>query len=304
MMIFLPLLALAHTPQNFYYACPTDIIHLENIDVSSVTYMTMWPYCDYKFKVHGNDHSFEVLSLHRFKSTDLTASITLANGTTLKEDHESKTGEPFTLTPVVTTLKMENISTTQFNISDTEHGILTLVMGKSEDWWLFLTIPYYAARIQWQWAYSQMDFWFWGVAGLVALLLTWPKRPAIGHTMAILAWVTVTDLVLPLIMLLTVTNWPSSAFFNIVGVAKIVFLVFHVYIAWKFEIARPGKHGPYFNTLRITPLLLAIFVVVWLICIGLSLGSYVLQPIMLRRYTSRMSIHTSKRGYKVVPTGT
>ena len=77
-----------------------------------------------------------------------------------------------------------------------------------------------------------------------------------------------------------------------------------MYIAWKFEIARPGKNGPYFNTLRITPLLILVFVFVWLISIGLALGSYILQPIMLRRYTNRMSIHTSKRGYRIVPTGT
>ena len=162
-MILLPLLAIAHTPQEFYYACPTEVIHIENIDVSSVTYMTMWPYCTYQFEVSGNDHSFEVLSLHRFKSMDFTASITLANGTTFTEDHQKKTGEPFTLTPVVTTLELEGVTTTAFNISDTNHGILTLVMGKAEDWWLFSTIPYYAARIQWQWAFSQMDFWFWGV---------------------------------------------------------------------------------------------------------------------------------------------
>lgn len=297
-------LAIAHTPQDFYFACPTEPIRLEDIDVSSVTYMTTWPYCDYNFEVDSDKCEFEVLSLHRFKSNKNTASLTVANGTTYAENKEDKSGEPFTLTPVVTTLELGPITTCKFTIRDTKHGILTLVMGKSEDWWLFMTIPYYSARIQWQWAYRQWDFWFWSVAVLVALLLTWPKRPAVTHTFAILAWVALTDLIVPLSVMLSHVHWPSSGFFNIILAIKFVCLAFHAYVMWKFEIARRGKNGPYFNTLRFTPMLIFVFLFTWLISIGLSVGSYVLQPVMLKRYTSRMSIHTSKRGYKVVPTST
>lgn len=303
-MFILPLVIIAHTPQEFYYACPTETIQLDNIDVSSVTYMTMWPYCNYSFEVEGQNNNFEVLSLHRFKSTNPTASIKINNGTVYTENQEDKTGEPFTLTPVVTTLKLEQIVTKKFTVSDTKHGILTLVMGKSEDWWLFATIPYYSARIQWQWAYRQWDFWFWGVAVLVALLLTWPKRPAIMHSIAIFAWVCISDLLVPIASLLSVVHWPKSGFFNGLLAAKIVFLILHAYVISKFEIARRGRNGPYFNTLRITPLLVLVFLIIWLISIGLSIGSYVLQPVMLKRYTSRLSIHTSKRGYRVVSTTT
>ena len=278
-------------------------MHVHNIHTSSVTYMTMWPYCNYTFVVDHVDPTFETMSLHRFESLPFTASITF-NENSFPENKKQKTGEPFTMTPIITTLELENVTMQTFTVSDTSHGILTLVTGKAEDWWLFITIPYYAARIQWQWAFATWDFWFWGVTVLVALLLTWPKRPALLHTIAVFSWVVVSDFLVPLIVLVTVVRWPGGAFFNVMIALKIIALVGYGYIMWKFEIATAGKNGPQFFTLRPTPLSVLLLFFFWLVSCALSIGSYILLPIMFKRYTSRMSIHTSKKGYKIVPTGT
>ena len=294
-------LVLAHTPQNFYTSCPVQHVHLSDVGVSAVTYLTMLPYCNYTFDVEDKGNcELRVLSLHRFEKTTHTASIYI-DGNKYTENVTEVSGEPFTLTPVVKTLELQQTKQCTFSIGDTAKGILVLVTGKSEDWWLFMTIPYYAARIQWQWAYAEWDFWFWGIAALAVLIITWPKRPAIAHTIAVLACTCLTDYFVRIITLAARVGWPSGGLWVAFLIVKALILVLHIYICFRFEIVHVTSTGPKLKTVRRTPVSIALFIFIYAISVGMGIGSYILQPAMFMRYTNRHNVHASKQKYRVVP---
>ena len=73
--------------------------------------------------------------------------------------------EPFTTTPAITTAEA-----TGTHVELKCSGTVGLVQMGKEDWWLFFTVPFYAYKIQWQWAYATIYTWFWPFIGA---LVTW-----------------------------------------------------------------------------------------------------------------------------------
>lgn len=235
-------LSFAHTPKHFLKSsCGHSNLALSNINVSQVTYIDVDPACDAEFTIKERC-DFDVISLHRFhpthKADAFVEIISPTNETRrLTEINSTREAEPFTTTQYVTTIKRENL-TTSFASCTVKVGAATktklqLVVGKAEEWWLFLTIPYYAPRVQWEWAFSSVSYWYWPYLmylALIAVLLivlsykydTKDKKSFTAVLVLILACFCV-DYLVPVIMVIRKLEsyWPPGAFWNFVVFYKL-----------------------------------------------------------------------------------
>lgn len=275
--------ALAHTPTGFFDTCPSSEIHVHKPNVSQVFYMRLQPYCNYTFVPDYPE--LQVISLHTFSELDPSTGtfVRYGNQTVIAAEQE-RGGEPFTSTPMTTVVKLENIYAPKITVGG-KRGTVAFVSGKAEEWWLFLTIPYFAQRVQWQWAFWDSAFWFWPFAFYLLICLSWPMRPAILHTLFLLIYILFVDIIIPCVMTTVTLEWPTSGIWTGVLVARVVLYLVYVYITYLFEWIRVGSEGPYLQSLRRNWLGTILFLFLWLVSMMLGLGSYILTPVFYFRYT-------------------
>jgi len=136
---------------------------------------------------------------------------------------------------------------------------LSFVVGKSEEWWLFLTIPYYAPRIQWGWAFSSIREWYWpyaayGASLLVMVLLLSFKYPT-SHkhsfyaVIAALLCCLFVDFLFPVMLVFRRLDdhWPTSGlwnwfvFYKLLLYAEFIYLFLSVENGWGFKTMNKWK---------------------------------------------------------------
>ena len=283
-MLYIALVAaLAHTPTGFYDTCPDTAIHIHEPNVSQVFYMRLRSYCNYTFV--PDSPGLQVISLHTFSALDPSAGTFVRYGnTTVIAAEQERGGEPFTSTPMTTVVKEENIYAKELVVGG-KSGVVAFVSGKAEEWWLFLTIPYFAQRVQWQWAFWDSAFWFWPFAFYLIICFTWPRRPAILHTLFLLFYILFVDIIVPCVMTAVTLEWPQSGMWSGVLAARVVLYMIYVYMVYLFEWIRVGSNGPYQQSLRRNWLAVCLFLILWFASMILGIGSYILTPVFFFRYT-------------------
>ena len=260
--------AIAHTPKHFIAApCSQESIELSNIRVSQVTYIQMEPGCNVTFDIKEKC-DFNIISLHRFTpthSSDAFIEIENSNGTVARflEINNTKEAEPFTTTQYVTTIKLDTGSYNASEVSNSSNSTtasnsssaieleafknssctmtigaasktrLSFVVGKSEEWWLFLTLPYYAPRIQWGWAFTDVSHWYWPylvyVAFVFIALVALAGYVNTSHRYSLLAALLLfacclsIDYLVPVVMVTRRLDgyWPTGWMWNIVVFFKL-----------------------------------------------------------------------------------
>jgi len=292
-MIYIALLAasISHTPGYLFDTCNSQV-PLTDVNVSQVHYMRLKPECTYMFV--PDTCRFQTISLHRFKTGIMTAelSITSATGVTTvyRENMQEKHGEPFTSTPYITTIELNDVSfgKTGCHINVTGTGIASFVVGKAEDWWLGLTIPYWAYRIQWQWVYGDTEAWFWPFLVYIAYAFQLSFKYSIGHRHALrvvqtlLVFSLVVDFLYPSMYTAhALRGWPSSAIWNILfGIRCIIYWVLAYTVARnEYKIQRCGYLPMGSIALRSIP-----WFVFYIFTVFTGIGAYILVPMLLIRY--------------------
>ena len=300
--------ALAHTPLTFNRDCTT--VHLHDLNVSQVHYMVLHPDCTHRFL--ADSCQFEILSLHRFHLHKTDAFLRIGNHQ-WNETKQDATGEPFTVTPIVTTLKIEDLhrgpAPCVLEIGSTRNkGVAMFVSGKAEEPWLFLTIPYWSAVIQNSWAFDTMStaeaLWPWYVQIVLIALVQYafPRRQTsdylpLGHPPVTPHYVPMCALILAFVVLdqivpyartsVRIGEFPTAGMWIGVLVARIVTLIILLYLVYKYE--GEGNHGIAFRNLPWFRRLLVLvgWVALYALTIGINVGGYFLLPYMVFRYRQR-----------------
>lgn len=254
--------ALAHTPKHFISStCNQKERVLEKVNVSQVSYMKAVPACNINFTIKGKCN-FNEISLHRFSpkhSSDAFVEIISASDEVIRltETNNTKKGEPFTTTQYVTTITRSNFDTKfdscTVRVGATTSAKLQLVVGKSEEWWLFLTIPFYAPRIQWGWAFSSVSYWYWPyllylsllfvILGVLSCKYGTEDKNSFVAVLALIISCFVVDYLVPLIMVFRKLNsyWPPGALWNVFVFYKFFRYAEIVYLIWCIETGSTFK---------------------------------------------------------------
>ena len=299
---------LAHTPLTFNRDCTT--VHLHDLNVSQVHYMVLHNDCTHRFLV--DSCQFEILSLHRFHLHQTDAFLRIGNQT-WTENAQTATGEPFTVTPIVTTLELEDLhrgpDPCVVEVGSTAHiAPAMLVSGRAEEPWLFLTIPYWSAVIQHSWAFDDLStaaaLWPWYVQLVLIAMVQWlfPRRQTreyvpLGHPPVtpryvpmcalVLASVTVDQIVPYARTSVRIGEFPGSGMWVGVLIARLFITSVLLYLVYKYE----GEHTNGIDFRQLPAWRKALLVVGWLLlyaaCIGLNVGGYFLLPYMAWRYRQR-----------------
>jgi len=161
--VALACVSLSHTPGHYLDNCNTEPIVLDHVNVSQVHYMRLKPTCNYTFA--PETCQWQTLSMHRFEPDIQDGFIVVSHGNASVQRHDehmqNKSGEPFTQTPYVTTVELNDVDAGDtgclITMGADSEGVGILVLGKAEDWWLAFTIPYQSYHIRHAWAYGNMS---------------------------------------------------------------------------------------------------------------------------------------------------
>ena len=243
---------LSHTPIGFHDNCATtDDIILDDVNVSQVHYMRMQPGCNYTFK--SKECVFNRISMHRLEPGIQTGFLQANKLHT--ETMQVKEHEPFTLTPYVTTVELDDVTVETdaseyctIVVGSNDTSILSFVVGIEEeffeDFTLFFKMPLWTYRIQWQWAYANMKVWWFFPALVYAGLLvglsvyTFKKEQYSSYVVFLLfLFCVIVDGIVPSILSgKALGTWPTSGIW--VGVATARALVYWLLLVMIMYVER------------------------------------------------------------------
>ena len=272
---------LAHTPMGFYHTCPHTPIHVHDPNVSQVFYIDMHPYCNYTFTIDGCVSN--TLLMGRFRKTHPLGWMEI-DGVRYTESILEVSGEPFTTTPLVLTVELKDQHACTVTLGG-EEGEAYFVSGIDEDWWLFLTVPYYAYRVQWQWAYAQSPVFVWPAIVLAAIFFFWPPRPSRTYTVTAILCMITTDIVIPNMAVTQHVPWTTSGRWTGVFVARILYAIFLLWLVWKCETPHVECDRVWMHTLNDVWCMRLFALLVWLMGCALAMGFYITVPLLYWRYT-------------------
>lgn len=178
--------SLSHTPGHFLDDCNTNPIVLSDVNVSQVHYMRLKPTCNYTFA--PDTCRFQRVSMHRFRPKVTTGFLSISGDSGVQRHDEclqEKEGEPFTLTPYVTTVELDEVDAGDqgctITVGGDDYEVAMLVIGKAEEWWLALTIPYEGYHIRHAWENGNMNVWYWPFGVYVVFVAYLSFRFYVGH---------------------------------------------------------------------------------------------------------------------------
>lgn len=286
------LLAGAHTPGHFITECPAPDrpYHMHDVNLSQVHYIRLHAGCPVTFLQSGRDCYYETLSMGRFGTTPGTVVLQVDSHTSIMETTPLHIGiEPFTTTPSVKTHEIkETTYGCNVTISSSVDDIVYFVSGMAEDWYLFATIPWYAYKIQWHWAFAAPNwpiFWWPWVGYLVVFLLLRPTGEYLYYRgFALWMYMFAVDIMVPTIVsCVAVGTFPGDGFWVGVFSARL-FVALWVftwiaYMEWPTlrDSTQPARKLSRWESLGMFPL--------FLLTTGVGIGGYVLVPALLWDYS-------------------
>ena len=305
---------LSHTPKTFNRDCTT--VHLHDLNVSQVHYMVLRPECTHRFIV--DDCQFEVLSLHRFHLHVTDGFLRINSGPfsapvpllpRVMESKQDASGEPFTVTPIITTLELKNLNfgprSCWVEVGSTlKVQTAMLVSGTYEEPFLFLSIPYWAAVIQNSWAFDDLGTpealwpWYVQIVLIAVVQLCFPKNhnsdnagtavPMYVPMWALLLACVSIDHIVPYIRTsVRIGEFPSDGIWVVLFLLRLCIVSVLFYIVYKYE--NPNNNGIAFKQLSLFKKVLTVlgWATLWALSIGLNVGGYFLIPYLICRYWQR-----------------
>lgn len=274
-------IALSHTPGGFYHTCPHSPIHVHDPNVSQVFYLDLHHYCNYTFEIDGC--ASNVIMMGRFRETHPRGWMEL-DGVRHDETILKVSGEPFTTTPMVKTIELKDQHVCTVTLGG-EEGEAYFVNGKSEDWWLFLTVPYYSYRVQWQWAYANSPIYLWPLFVMFGAFFFWPARPSRTYTFSAISAILTIDIILPNVAVTQHVSWPTSGIWTTLFILRLLYGSLVLYLVWACETVHMNEDRVWVKTLVDNWCTRFMAFVLWLMGCALSIGFYVLVPLLYWRYT-------------------
>ena len=290
--------SLTHTPGHFLDDCNEQPIVLDHVNVSQVHYMRLKPTCNYTFA--PETCRLQRVSMHRFKPKITSGFLTIhaeGGGVQRHDEHlQEKEGEPFTLTPYVTTVELDNVNAGEtgciITIGGDDDDIAMLVIGKAEEWWLALTIPYEGYHIRHAWESGNMEIWYWPFGAYVVFMAYLSFQFYIGHPWSyVVLWdlflfSMFVDFVWPTLHTAEVLEeWPQSGIWN-----ALVFIRVLTYVTIAAVILR-CEQVEFFRSSHASrwPMLVTLRWAVgafflYLVTVATGIGGYVLVPLLVVRY--------------------
>ena len=258
-------LTVAHTPQTFLKDKPTGPLHMHDVNTSQVHYIKLHPGYPVTFIQSAADCWYEEVSLGRFESTEPSVTVHIDGQPYLERDAMDAGIEPFTTTPGFKTLNMTEVHGCNITLSTTRTSIIYFVSGKAEDWWLFSLVPYYAYKIQWGWAFTELGavacLWPLYIYLALSLLVAFHSE---AWLLAIAMYAVLIDIIVPTSIASSMAEeFPTDRFWLAIAATRLV-IVLAVLYRWRAR--RSGALA---------------WIVLFLMSTAVAFGGYVLIPLLV-----------------------
>lgn len=313
--------SLSHTPGHFLDDCNTNPIVLSDVNVSQVHYMRLKPTCNYTFA--PDTCRFQRVSMHRFRPKVTTGFLSISGDSGVQRHDEclqEKEGEPFTLTPYVTTVELDDVDAGDqgctITVGGDDYEVAMLVIGKAEEWWLALTIPYEGYHIRHAWENGNMNVWYWPFGVYLVFVAYLSFRFYVGHPWSgvvvwDLFWFSVlVDFAWPTMHTASaLEEWPQSRIWTALVLLRVLTYstVAAVILRCETDEHFQSSHAPRWPALVTARWAVGAFLL-YLVTVATGIGGYVLVPLLVVRYglptpRKRASAHgTPRRRKRPAPT--